>query len=64
MDPETKLVYLRLQFSEEITKKIRSGELTMAPGTPWIIDEETKKKIADKEKRKLKSWTRFWRKDG
>ncbi len=64
IDPITKLVYFRIKFSDEITKKIQSGELVMKPNTPWIVDEETQKKIADKEKRRLKNWTRFWRKDG
>jgi len=64
IDPKTKLVYFGFQFSDDITRRIRSGELMMDPNTPWIVDEETKKKVADKEKRKLKNWTRFWRKDG
>ena len=63
IDMETKLIYLGFQFSDEITKKIQSGELVMKPNTPYIIDEETKKKMADKEKRRLKNSAKVWRKD-
>lgn len=63
MDPETNLVYFKLNFSDEITKKIQNGELVMQPNTPFLIDEETQKKMANKEKRKLKDSTRVWRKD-
>ena len=62
IDPKTKLVYLGIQFSEDIVKRIRSGELAMTKGTPWITDQETQNKLDDKEKRKLKNLTRFWRK--
>ena len=61
IDMETKLVYLGLQFSDKITKKIQNGELLMKPDTPYIVDEETQKKMADKEKRKLKNSTKVWR---
>ena len=63
MDPKTKLVYLGLSFSDEITKKIKSGELVMTQNMPYIVDEETQKKMANKEKGRLKNLTRFWRRD-
>jgi|AntAceMinimDraft_16_1070373.scaffolds.fasta_scaffold159766_1 hypothetical protein len=63
MDPKTKLIYLKLDFSEDISKRIQSGKLTMKLNTPLIIDKETKIKIANKEKRRLKNSTRVWRKN-
>lgn len=63
LDPKTGFVYMGFRFSEEITKKIYSGELMFSKDTPWIIDEETKKKMAHKEKAKLKNSTRVWRSD-
>jgi hypothetical protein len=61
IDPETMLVYPDYHFSEEITKKIKNGELVIKPDTPKLIDEETQKKMIDKEKRKLKNSTKVWR---
>ena len=63
IDMKTKLVYFGLQFSEDVTKRIQNGELVMKSGVPYIVDEETKKKMADKEKRELKNSTRVWKKD-
>jgi hypothetical protein len=63
IDPKTNLVYFNLNFSDEITRKIHSGELVMQPNTPFLIDEETQRKMDNKEKRKLKDSTRVWRKD-
>lgn len=63
IDPETKFVYLGLQFSDDVTKRIQSGELVMKPNMPYKVDEETQKKMADKKKRWLKNFTRVWRKD-
>lgn len=63
IDPETRLVYFRIKFPEDIERRIRSGELVMKENTPWIVDEETKKKADDMEKRRLKNLTRVWRKD-
>lgn len=63
IDTETKLMHLGFQFSEDITRRIQNGELVMQKNTPWTVDEETQKKIADKEKRRLKNSTRVWRKD-
>ena len=47
IDTETKLIYLGFQFSDDITKRIQGGELVMKRDTPWIVDEETKKKISE-----------------
>lgn len=63
MDMETKLIYFELGFSDEITKKIQSGELVMKSDTPYIVDEETQKKMADKKKRRLKNLTKVWHSD-
>jgi predicted house-cleaning NTP pyrophosphatase (Maf/HAM1 superfamily) len=62
IDPETNLVYFNLGFSDEITKKIQNGELVIKSDTPFLIDEETQKKMDNKEKRRLKDSTKVWRK--
>lgn len=63
IDMETKLIYLGFRFSDEIAKKIQSGELMIKSDTPCIVDEETQKKIDKKEKNKLKNLTKVWHKD-
>ena len=63
IDFKTGNVYFGLRFSDEITKKIQSGELVIKKDMPYIVDEETQKKMADREKRILKNSTRVWRKD-
>jgi len=62
VDMETKLVYFDLGFSDEITKKIQNGELVIKSDVPFLIDEETQKKMDNKEKRRLKDSTKVWRK--
>ncbi len=62
VDTETKLLYLGLEFSKDITEKIRNGELVMMPNTPHSIDEDTQKIITKKQKKRLKNSTRVWRK--
>jgi hypothetical protein len=63
MNPETKKVYFGLQFSPDITKRIQSGELKLNVNVPIIVDDETQKKMTDKEKRRLKNSTQVWRAD-
>lgn len=63
IDTETKLIYFELGFSKEITKKIQNAELIMKSSTPYVVDEETKKKMNNKEKRRLKNLTKVWHKD-
>ena len=62
IDPDTKLVYLGHQFSKDITEKILDGTLAMPKGIQTVIDEETQERIKNKEKRRLKSSTKVYRK--
>ena len=62
LDEENKCIRLNLIFSDEITKKIQSGELVLESNMPHFIDKETQVKMANKEKRRLKNSTRVWRK--
>jgi len=62
IDPKTKAKYIKLNFPDDIIKMFQSGELVMKPNTPIIVDKETKIKMVNKEKRRLKNSTRVWRK--
>ena len=62
LDTDTCLIYTAYQFSKDITEKLVNGTLQLPKGMPTIIDDETKKLIEEKEKRRLKNSTRVWRK--
>jgi|GEM_PF-2489969 len=62
VDMETRLVYLRYQFSPEITEKLLDGTLTIPSGLVPVIDAETQERMKAKEKRRLKNGTRVWHK--
>jgi hypothetical protein len=62
LDRNTNLIYLRYQFSKDITEKILNGTLIFPKNITPVIDKETQKLINDKEKRKLKNSTKVWHK--